>query len=369
VNHDPTKRNNDESRMRIEWSKIAIAPQDKVLITGAAGFVGPRLLDALIRHGFLNIRCLVRPSSDLGKVEAIKGEAPPGAKIEIFAGNLLSPNDCLAVTRDVKVVYHLAAGRGEKAFADAFMNSVVTTRNLLDAVVQHGCAKRFVSISSFSVYDSEARRVGALLDECCPVKRGTAGDAYSFAKVKQDEILMRYGKRHGIPFVILRPGVVFGPGKNAISGRVGLGTFGLFLHLGGTNPIPLTYVDNCAEAIMLAGIQAGVEGEVFNVVDDNLPTSRQFLRQYKKKVRRFRSVYLPAWLSYLLCWGWGRYSTKSKGQLPPVYDLSAWNTYWKKACFSNEKLKQRLGWKPGIDLDEGLTRFFESCKYSAAEHA
>ena len=192
---------------------------------------------------------------------------------------------------------------------------------------------------------------------------------YSFAKVKQDEILIRYGKRFGVPYVILLPGVVFGQGKNAISGRVGLGTFGLFLHLGGANPIPLTYVDNCAEAIMLAGIRPGVNGEVFNVVDDRLPTSRCFLRLYKKNVKRFRSIYVPRVISYLLCWGWGKYSEKSKGQLPPVYDLSAWNTYWKKARYTNQKLKLRLGWKPGISLDEGLIRFFAGCKHSDAPRA
>ena len=58
--------------------------------------------------------------------------------------------------------------------------------------------------------------------------------------------------------------------------------FGIFLHLGGSNPIPFTYVDNCADAIVLAGLTPGVDGEVFNVVDDNLPTSRQFLRLYKQ---------------------------------------------------------------------------------------
>src|SRR5947208_3933813 len=133
------------------------------------------------------------------------------------------------------------------------------------------------------------------------------GDAYSFAKVKQDELLMEYGKKFGIPYVIVRPGFVYGPGNEAITGRVGLGSFGTFLHLGGSNPIPLTYVDNCAEAIVLAGLRPGIDGEVFNVVDDDLPTSRKFLSLYKKKVRSFRSIYVPHWLSYLLCCLWEAY--------------------------------------------------------------
>ena len=102
-----------------------------------------------------------------------------------------------------------------------------------------------------------------------------------------------YGRRFGIPYVILRPGAAYGPGDRGITGRVGIDTFGVFLHLGGSNRIPLTYVDNCAEAIVLAGLVKGVDGEVFNVVDDDLPTSRNFLRRYKKSVRSFRSLYIP----------------------------------------------------------------------------
>ena len=56
--------------------------------------------------------------------------------------------------------------------------------------------------------------------------------------------------------------------------------------------LPLTFVDNCAEAIVLAGLKPGVEGEVFNVVDDELLTSRQFLKAYKKKVTAFPSGFL-----------------------------------------------------------------------------
>ena len=85
-----------------------------------------------------------------------------------------------------------------------------------------------------------------------------------------------------------RPGAVYGPGKAGITGRVGVGTFGIFLHLGAGNPIPLSYVDNCAEAIVLAGLVKGLDGEVFNVVDDDLPSSRRFLRLYKEQVKPLR---------------------------------------------------------------------------------
>jgi nucleoside-diphosphate-sugar epimerase len=161
---------------------------------------------------------------------------------------------------------------------------------------------------------------------------------------------------------------VYGPGNEAISGRVGIGTFGIFLHLGGSNPIPLTYVDNCAEAIVLAGLTTGVDGEVFNVVDDNLPSSREFLRLYKKNVAPFRSLYLPHAVSYALCFLWEKYSAWSQGQLPPTYSRSAWHTYWKKTTYSNHRLKTRLGWAPSVPIEEAFRRYFDSCR-KRARHA
>ena len=93
-------------------------------------------------------------------------------------------------------------------------------------------------------------------------------DAYAYGKLKQDELVQDYHRRFGVPFTIVRPGIVIGPGKKAIPGFVGMDTFGFFMHMGGGGRLPLTYVDNCAEAIVLAGLVKGVEGEVFNVVDD-----------------------------------------------------------------------------------------------------
>ena len=137
-----------------------------------------------------------------------------------------------------------------------------------------------------------------------------------------------------------------------------LATFGLFLHLGGANTIPFTYVDNCADALVLAGVTKGVDGEVFNVVDDNLPSSRVVLRLYKKHVRRFTSIYVPHLTSYALCSLWEWYANWSEGQLPPVFNRKHWHAYWKRTRFSNEKLKTRVGWTPKVPVMEGLRRCF-----------
>jgi len=209
-----------------------------------------------------------------------------------------------------------------------------------------------------------------MLDETCEMDGEPAlrHEAYVFGKVKQDELLLDYARRFNLPYVIVRPGEVFGPGKRKISGRVGIDTFGIFLHLGGGNQVPLTYVDNCAEVIVLAGVKKGINSEVFNVVDDNLPSSRKFLRMYKQKVGHFRSVYVPYRISYFLCYLWEKYSTWSNGQVPPVFNRRSCVADWKRVGYSNRKIKEELGWKPRVPMDEALRRYFEYMKRSGREN-
>jgi len=244
------------------------------------------------------------------------------------------------------------------------LNSVVTTRNVLDASLRCARLRRFVLVSSFAVYSNCQKPQGRLLDESCPIEEHPEirGEAYCFAKIKQEQIVTEYGKSFGIPYVLVRPGSVYGLGKTEITGRVGIGTFGSYLHLGGSNTIPFTYVDNCAEAIVLAGLVKGVDGEAFNVVDDDLPSSHQFLRQYKKNAKHFKSIYVPHLISYAFCYLWERYSRWSEGQLPPVFNRKRWHAEWKKTRYSNEKLKARLGWTPKVPTAEGLRRYFEACR-------
>ena len=288
---------------------------DLVLVTGATGFIGSEWLKAYWNVAFS--MCVASQGHREGgsRLEALAKCDGIGSRVEILTGNLLSPQDCVSAAKNAKVIFHLAAGRGEKSFPDAFMNSVVTTRNLLEAAAGNGCLKRFVNISSFSVYSNQQKSHGILLDESCPVEKAPAlrGEAYCFAKVEQDQIVTEYGKTRGIPYAIVRPGQVYGPGNEGITGRVGIGTFGMFLHLGGSNTLPLTYVDNCADAIILVGLKPGADDQIFNVVDDDLPTSRRFLRLYKKNVGTFPSLYVSHAVSYALCYLWEKYSVVVAG--------------------------------------------------------
>ena len=259
--------------------KSIASPKDCILVTGSNGFIGSKVVEKLLEYGFANLRCLVRPSSKLDRLKKLLGEVHARQNVEFVIGDLLSQDDCRKATAGVSIIYHLAAGM-EKSFAGAFMNSALGTRNLMDAFLERGEPKRFVNVSSFAVYSNLSLKRGALLDETCPLEDAPQErfDAYGFGKLKQEQIVREYGNKHNLPYVILRPGYVFGPGKRELNGRVAINTFGFLIQVGGSHLLPLTFVDNCAEAIVLAGLTAGIDGEVFNVVDDELLTGRQFLR-------------------------------------------------------------------------------------------
>jgi len=330
-----------------------------MLVTGAAGFVGSRVVATLLRLGFEWVRCGVRRSSDLGLLKAAIPQEHAN-RCEIVEANLVSRDECRQLAANAEIVYHLVAGRG-KSFPGCFQGSVITTRNLLDALVEHQRIKRFVNVSSFAVYSRSESKRGERWDEDCPLEDNLEErhDAYVYGKLKQDELVQRYQECFGVPVTIVRPGIVVGPGKKAIPGFVGIDTFGFFMHLGGGGRLPLTYVDNCAEAIVLAGLAKGVEGEAFNVVDDELPTSRAFLREYKRQVRRFTSVPIPYPVTYGLCALWEWYAKRSNGQLPPVFNRRECAFAWRGYSYSNQKLKARLGWRCRVPMKEGLQRYFE----------
>jgi nucleoside-diphosphate-sugar epimerase len=134
-----------------------IQPEEWVLVTGATGFIGASVVEDLLERGFRKVRCFARVSSNLSSINALQDRYGDKAQIEVVSGNLLSRQDCLRAVQNVAVVYHLAMGTGQKSIPHAFLNSVVATRNLLDAALQSGSLKRFVNMSSFVVYTNRGK--------------------------------------------------------------------------------------------------------------------------------------------------------------------------------------------------------------------
>jgi nucleoside-diphosphate-sugar epimerase len=344
---------------------LGISRSDLILITGSNGFIGTRVVKTLLDYGFINLRLFVRKKSDVTNLERVIGLYKK-AYVDIFTGDLLTQEDCIKLTEEVRIIYHLAAAMRDTSFESSFLNNVITIENLLKAVSQHSCLRRFVHVSSFAVYSNVRLNRNSLLDESCDIESDPVGrgDAYCNSKIKQEELVTSYCKKHMISYTIIRPGVVYGPGQDGMHrmiGRMkGIGRVNLFFHLGGKNILPLSYVDNCSDAIVLAGLKVKADGEVFNIVDDDLLTSRDFLKLYQKNVQNIFSINIPFGIFYMLCYLVELLSKlTNRGQLKATFNRKKCSHYYKGNQYTNLKLKKLLQWEPKVGLERALNLYFE----------
>lgn len=328
----------------------------KALVTGSTGFLGTSLVERLLAHGEKDLRCFVRAGSKLAGLDALEKQYPD-AKIERFTGTLSSRESAEKALEGVDVVYHLAASLAG-APADIFLNTVVASKNLLEGLSKAGRPIKVVLVSSFGVYGVADLPRGQVVNEETPLEAQPARrDLYSQAKLRQERLFWEYRERAHFPLVVLRPGVIYGPRGSAFSARVGLNLFGVFLFLGRDNLLPLSYVDNCAEAIVVAGQRSDVDGQIYNVHDDDLPTCAAYLAEYKANVRPVRSLRVPYAALEAASGLVERYHAYSKGQLPAIFTPYKTATTWKGNRFDNSKLKG-LGWKQIVPTREAMARTF-----------
>jgi len=335
-----------------------------VLVTGANGFLGTSLVEKLAENGEKSIRCFLREGGNQKRLEDIIRRYPD-TRIELFYGTLSSIDDCRKAIVDIEKIYHLA-GTFSGAIADMFYNTVVATKNLFDAFTPENCKLPIIFISSFSVYGVSNQRAGYTINEESPLETNpTLRDPYSFVKTFQEKMVLDYQKKYGFPLAILRPGVIYGPhGGGVMSGRVGVSIGNLFLHLGGNNLIPLSYVENCADAIICAGNNISDGVEIFNVHDNDLPTSKHYLKEYKKSIRKIRSIRIPYFLLQIISRIVKWYHVYSNGQLPDIFTPYKSAAMWKGNKFDNSKLRS-IGWEQKVSTREGMNLTFEGHKSSA----
>ena len=75
-------------------SKYIVAPDARILVTGSNGFIGARVVGILLEYGFCNLRCLVRPSGQLGRLQDVLSRFEAAKNVELITGDLLSLDDC-----------------------------------------------------------------------------------------------------------------------------------------------------------------------------------------------------------------------------------------------------------------------------------
>ena len=173
----------------------------RVFVTGATGFIGSYLARRLRAAG-AHVLGLERTPG--------KGSSLASEGIEMVHGDITDHARMVEILRQygVQIVLHLAAWLGQPPEPDlAHRINVVATRSLAEASAAMG-VKRFVFTSSIAVYGAFGDRD---VDETTPVE--PFGDPYGDSKVRAEQALAEIGHSMGLPFVIIRPGMVYGPGS------------------------------------------------------------------------------------------------------------------------------------------------------------
>ena len=325
------------------------------LVTGATGYLGTVVVERLLASGARGLRCLVRPTHSTLRLQQLQATYGRAA-VRLVEGNLLVRRDVRHAVAGVHRVVHLAASmRG--APADMFLNTVVATQRLFEALPGSD-VKRLILVSSLAVY--------GLADHprACPVREDAPldpsperRDVYAHTKIRQEELFHALPATMDIERITLRPGPLYGRNGPEFTSRVGLRLPGLLLHLGGDHPLPLSYVDNCAEAVCRATLDAAFPSGEYNVVDDHVPTASEYLRIFRGQVRRIRYVRLPFSTTMMLSRWLERYHAASKGQIPQVLTPYRSRNIWGGHTYANARLKD-AGWSQVVSTHEALTATF-----------
>ncbi|MEM8641770.1 MAG: NAD(P)-dependent oxidoreductase [Cyanobacteria bacterium P01_G01_bin.54] len=323
----------------------------KLLITGASGYIGRYVVAAALRRGH-QVKALVRPSSD---VSQLSWSAHP--QVEQVRLDLLQAAGLTRALQDVDAVIHLVALLGGDAEMQ-IRDTTETTTQLLTAMSE-AQVNRLVGISSFSVYEYLRKPEDSLLDERSKlVVKPTERDGYTQAKLLQEEQFHRYGELNKGQVTVLRPGMVYGR-ENLWHALLGAQMGGIFLRIGDRAPLPLTYVENCAEVTVLAAESEAAIGQTLNVVDDDLPTQGEYIRtlQHLTPTPNLKYIAWPLMRRLAgLAWWLNQTLLRGRVKLPGILVPAKLHARFKPLRYSNEQVKQTLGWQPRYALAEALDR-------------
>jgi 2-alkyl-3-oxoalkanoate reductase len=325
----------------------------KLLITGATGFLGKAVTAEALARGH-HVRAMVRPGRE---VSGLPWHANPN--VEYARVDLRSRRGLDEAVAGVDAVLHLAASvTGD--FYSQFEGTVVATERLLEAIKAAG-GTRLVLISSFSVYGYMRRWPFTLIDEDSPIEEVMhERDDYAKTKLLQEQLVRRYATEGNWPLVVLRPGVIYGPDK-VYGARLGSKVKDrLWLRLGAWARVPMTYVENCAQAVVLATETDAAHGETLNILDDDPPTQRSLAKAIRRRTSP-RPFLLPICWTLLritarTVWIVNRYFLGGKAKVPGIFIPARLHARFKPLRYSNAKARRILGWQPRYTLDQGLDR-------------
>jgi len=311
-----------------------------ILVTGATGFVGKKLVNNLISKGH-NVRCPVRESSHTEK---------PDNKAEIIRGNLLDVSLLSSAVKGVDVVFHLAALRGEKYLPYKYYEeaNITLTKKLLEASRN---VEKFIFCSTVGIYG-----YGRNIDEnTLPKPSGN----YHKSKLLAEELCKAYENT-----VIVRPAIVYGEDDydGFLSKIIKLSSKGIFFPIGnGRNKVHMVHINNLAKGLIHMG-NNGKTGEGYIIADREALTLREITELiYRNLNKKYLNVKIPAGLLYppaLLYENLCRLFFPGK---EPFISTPKINIISLEQSFNISKALSE-GYNPEIDVREGISKQIEWMK-------
>jgi nucleoside-diphosphate-sugar epimerase len=318
-----------------------------VLVTGGNGFVGRHLAVALQTRGD-RVRVLALPREDTAWLEE--------RDIGVHRGDVRDTSTLTAPMRGAEAVIHLAAMMDVwRPLADYRAVNVAGTANVCRAALDAG-VRRLVHMSSSSVYGVTSN---GPVTETFPLKPLT--DPYPVTKAEGDR-LVQNAAQHGLPAVIVRPDQIFGPGDALHFGqladrlRAGRGV----IVGSGANTLPLVYVSDAVQGLVLALDRGRPNGRAYNITHDRPLTQEDFFRAIAEDVGgpppRIRVPFAILDVA-------GRVAESASvltgsRRRPPVTRLGV-SFLGSNARFSIERARSELGYEPRVELREAVRRTAE----------
>jgi nucleoside-diphosphate-sugar epimerase len=314
------------------------------LVTGASGFVGSHVVDALRADG-TDVRALVRTPTAAQELR--------GAGVEVQVGDVREPRVLAEAVRGVDVVYHCAAAVGS-AYSprEIYDISMAGARHLLEALRQDG-RSRAVLLTSVNVLGT--RNLDAAAEDM-PYRR--SGDASADVKIDLERMANEYVQRHGVDVTILRPGLIYGPGdRHNLPQMMSALRCGKFVFIGSRDNIaPIVYISDMVEAILLAGRTPASRGRVYHITDGSRTTIGQFIDRLAELIRcpPPRKV-LPYAVPYLACVLFQSLAALHLYRGRPPISRASLRHLGTSRFFGIERATRELGYIPRVLYQEGLS--------------
>jgi dihydroflavonol-4-reductase len=289
------------------------------------------------------VRALVRDTSRAGALGA--------EGIEVTPGDLADAASVNQATRDVDVVYHIAAIYRQAGLPDDRYRAInaEAVRTVIAAAARHG-ARRVVHCSTVGVHGDVMQPPA---NEDGPLR---PGDVYQWSKLEGETLARRAASETGVEVVIARPSGIYGPGDRrllklfrGVARRrfVILGRGEIFYHL--------TYIDDLVDGLQLCGQVPAAAGRTYIVAGGEVTTLNELVRVIAAEAGvapiSWHLPVWPFWIAGALC----EAVCRPLRLEPPLYRRRV-DFFTKSRAFDITRARQELGFAPKVTLREGINR-------------